>query len=68
MNFIGILILSLSGLLTLMGTDVTAQVYAWVIVVVLPINSALNPIIYTVWEMYRRTKFKFKVLYIFSYY
>ncbi|XP_048747004.2 G-protein coupled receptor GRL101-like [Ostrea edulis] len=35
------------GLLTFVGVDVTPKVYAWVIVVVLPINSALNPLIYT---------------------
>ncbi|XP_061179593.1 G-protein coupled receptor GRL101-like [Saccostrea echinata] len=35
------------GLLTFMGIDVTVQVYAWIIVAVLPINSALNPLIYT---------------------
>ncbi|XP_061179591.1 G-protein coupled receptor GRL101-like [Saccostrea echinata] len=34
------------GFLTFMGIDVTNKVYAWVIVVVLPINSALNPLIY----------------------
>ncbi|XP_062611991.1 G-protein coupled receptor GRL101-like [Saccostrea cucullata] len=35
------------GFLTFVGIDVTTKAYAWVIVVVLPINSALNPIIYT---------------------
>ncbi|XP_061171947.1 G-protein coupled receptor GRL101-like [Saccostrea echinata] len=35
------------GLLTFLGVDVTSKVYAWVVVVVLPINSALNPLIYT---------------------
>ncbi|XP_062583978.1 G-protein coupled receptor GRL101-like [Saccostrea cucullata] len=34
------------GFLTFMGIDVTNKVYAWVIVVILPINSALNPLIY----------------------
>ncbi|XP_061194819.1 uncharacterized protein LOC133202983 [Saccostrea echinata] len=42
------------GLLTFFGIDVTAKVYAWVIVVVLPINSALNPIIYTFSAILRR--------------
>lgn len=42
------------GFLTFMGIDVTSKVYAWVIVVVLPINSALNPIIYTFSAMLRR--------------
>ncbi|XP_061171655.1 G-protein coupled receptor GRL101-like [Saccostrea echinata] len=42
------------GLLTFMGIDVTPKVYAWVVVVVLPINSALNPIIYTFSAILRR--------------
>uniref|UniRef100_K1QEI9 G-protein coupled receptors family 1 profile domain-containing protein n=1 Tax=Magallana gigas TaxID=29159 RepID=K1QEI9_MAGGI len=49
------------GLLTFKGTDVTAQVYAWVIVVVLPINSALNPMIYTFSEILRRRGKAYKV-------
>ncbi|XP_048746992.2 G-protein coupled receptor GRL101-like [Ostrea edulis] len=35
------------GFLTFIGVDITPKVYAWVVVVVLPINSALNPVIYT---------------------
>ncbi|XP_056001675.1 G-protein coupled receptor GRL101-like [Ostrea edulis] len=35
------------GLLTFVGVHITPKVYAWVVVVVLPINSALNPLIYT---------------------
>ncbi|XP_062568633.1 G-protein coupled receptor GRL101-like [Saccostrea cucullata] len=46
------------GLLTFFGKDVTAKVYAWVIVVVLPINSALNPIIYTFSAILRRKRQK----------
>nr|XP_034338910.1 G-protein coupled receptor GRL101-like [Crassostrea gigas] len=42
-----------AGLLTFTGFDVTPQEYAWIIVVVLPINSALNPIIYTVLKILR---------------
>ncbi|XP_062589130.1 relaxin receptor 2-like isoform X2 [Saccostrea cucullata] len=42
------------GLLTFLGIDFTSKVYAWVVVVVLPINSALNPIIYTFSAIIRR--------------
>ncbi|XP_061189712.1 G-protein coupled receptor GRL101-like [Saccostrea echinata] len=34
------------GLLTFFEIDVSSEVYDWIIVIVLPINSALNPIIY----------------------
>ncbi|XP_062592237.1 G-protein coupled receptor GRL101-like [Saccostrea cucullata] len=34
------------GFLTFKGIDVTTKMYAWVIVMVLPINSAVNPFIY----------------------
>lgn len=35
-----------AGLLTFFGIDVSNEVYDWIIVIVLPINSALNPVIY----------------------
>ncbi|XP_046578665.1 G-protein coupled receptor GRL101-like [Haliotis rubra] len=35
------------GLMALQGHAINSEVYAWVAVFVLPINSALNPIIYT---------------------
>jgi hypothetical protein len=37
------------GVLSLTGNfhDSTGQVYAWVAVLVLPINSSINPILYT---------------------
>ncbi|XP_061187119.1 G-protein coupled receptor GRL101-like [Saccostrea echinata] len=35
------------GMLTFSGIDVTVEIYAWIIVLVLPINSAINPILYT---------------------
>ncbi|XP_048775314.2 G-protein coupled receptor GRL101-like [Ostrea edulis] len=35
------------GMLTFFGMAVPPDVYAWIIVVVLPINSALNPLLYT---------------------
>nr|XP_022336076.1 G-protein coupled receptor GRL101-like [Crassostrea virginica] len=46
--------LGVIGFLTFSGFDVTVKVYSWVIVVVLPINSALNPVIYTFAAMLRR--------------
>ena len=36
------------GLAALNGTVISGDVYAWVIVFVLPVNSALNPILYTI--------------------
>lgn len=36
------------------GVGVSLDIYAWVIVVVLPINSALNPFIYTFSMIYRQ--------------
>jgi hypothetical protein len=37
------------GVMSLTGNfhDPTGQVYAWVAVIVLPINSSINPILYT---------------------
>nr|XP_034321274.1 uncharacterized protein LOC105335195 isoform X1 [Crassostrea gigas] len=42
------------GLLASGGVDISSDVYAWVIVLVLPINSALNPFIYTFSMIYRQ--------------
>nr|XP_019922229.2 G-protein coupled receptor GRL101 [Crassostrea gigas] len=42
------------GLMAYGGVGVSPDIYAWVIVVVLPINSALNPFIYTFSMIYRR--------------
>ena len=36
-----------SGCLALSGYDVSNDVYAWIIVFALPINSAINPFLYT---------------------
>ncbi|XP_065926189.1 uncharacterized protein [Magallana gigas] len=43
-----------AGLLASGGVDISSDVYAWVIVLVLPINSALNPFIYTFSMIYRQ--------------
>ncbi|XP_034314029.2 G-protein coupled receptor GRL101 [Magallana gigas] len=42
------------GLLASGGVNIPSDVYAWVIVLVLPINSALNPFIYTFSMIYRQ--------------
>jgi hypothetical protein len=36
-----------TGMLALTGTYISGEVYAWIAVFVLPINSALNPFLYT---------------------
>lgn len=46
MHFVGILALS--------GHHVPPEVYAWAAVFILPINSALNPILYTFSAIIRR--------------
>ena len=40
--------ISLLGIAALAGARIPPQVYAWVAVFVLPLNSALNPLLYTV--------------------
>ena len=37
----------ISGIMALTGTEISGDVYAWTAVFVLPINSALNPFLYT---------------------
>ncbi|KAJ8033569.1 hypothetical protein HOLleu_23859 [Holothuria leucospilota] len=37
-----------AGVLTEFGTEISIELYAWLVVVVMPINSALNPFIYTI--------------------
>ncbi|KAJ8299169.1 hypothetical protein KUTeg_023229 [Tegillarca granosa] len=39
--------IGIMGTMTLAGQDISGDVYAWVIVFVLPVNSALNPFLYT---------------------
>ncbi|XP_056017205.1 relaxin receptor 1-like [Ostrea edulis] len=45
----------LIGLLAHGGVQISSDVYAWVVVLVLPINSALNPFIYTFSMIYKKT-------------
>ena len=37
-----------SGVAALTGVTVPGEVYAWVVVFLLPVNSAINPILYTI--------------------
>ena len=41
------IIVSLTGVMALSGQTIPAVVYAWTAVFVLPINSALNPFLFT---------------------
>ncbi|KAI8740871.1 G-protein coupled receptor GRL101 [Biomphalaria glabrata] len=45
---------ALLGILSLSGYIFDREVYAWIAVFVLPINSALNPVIYTIPVIYKR--------------
>jgi hypothetical protein len=47
-SYINITLISLSGILALNGFSISSDVYAWSAVFILPINSALNPFLYTV--------------------
>ena len=40
-------LLLLTGISALAGNVIQGEVYSWVAVVVLPINSSVNPVIYT---------------------
>ena len=37
-----------SGALALSGMRIPGEVYAWVVVFLLPVNSAINPLLYTI--------------------
>ena len=37
-----------AGILALSGVYIPAEVYVWTVVFVLPVNSALNPLLYTI--------------------
>ncbi|CAG5135744.1 unnamed protein product [Candidula unifasciata] len=55
----------LMGLLAMTGHQIGNKVYAWSAVLVLPINSAINPVLYTVpviqnkWLQFQRRHFRF---------
>ncbi|KAJ8050922.1 hypothetical protein HOLleu_04305 [Holothuria leucospilota] len=46
----------IGGILTETGVEITLDMYAWFAVVVMPINSALNPFLYTIPLMKRKKK------------
>ncbi|KAH9524973.1 hypothetical protein Btru_000001 [Bulinus truncatus] len=47
-NFLCWFPVSLIGLLSMTGSSVSLETYAWIVVFVLPLNSAVNPNIYTI--------------------
>lgn len=51
-------VVSFLGTMTLAGQDISGDVYAWVIVFVLPVNSALNPFLYTFSGICKKNKVK----------
>ena len=56
-GFYGLIIIFktfISGLLALAGVDISSDIYAWIVVIVLPIYSALNPFIYTLSMVYKK--------------
>ncbi|OWF41099.1 G-protein coupled receptor GRL101 [Mizuhopecten yessoensis] len=44
------------GVATKYGVQISNEVYAWVMVFVLPVNAAVNPLLYTVSEVWRRRR------------
>ncbi|KAH9490750.1 hypothetical protein Btru_051142, partial [Bulinus truncatus] len=46
--------ISVLGLLSIKGQIVSREMYAWLIVFVIPLNSAVNPMIYTVPMIYKK--------------
>ncbi|XP_053374810.1 G-protein coupled receptor GRL101-like [Mercenaria mercenaria] len=49
--------IGMMGALALAGHTIPGEVYAWTAVIILPINSALNPFMYTLTAIYSRQKF-----------
>ncbi len=39
---------SIVGFLALSGVSIPGEIYAWTVVFILPVNSAINPILYTI--------------------
>ncbi|KAH9490748.1 hypothetical protein Btru_051139 [Bulinus truncatus] len=53
-NFLCWFPISVLGLMSIKGQIVSQEMYAWLIVFVLPLNSAVNPMIYTVPLIYKK--------------
>ena len=49
-------VIIISGILALAGNAIQGEVYSWVAVVVLPINSLVNPVIYTLLAALQKRK------------
>ncbi|KAL3889735.1 hypothetical protein ACJMK2_002064 [Sinanodonta woodiana] len=56
-NFLGWFPIGVIGILTLMTYTIPLDVYSWASVVILPLNSVLNPILYTLSAVIKREKF-----------
>ncbi|KAH9490652.1 hypothetical protein Btru_045079 [Bulinus truncatus] len=55
-NFLCWFPVSLIGLLSMTGSSVSLETYAWIVVFVLPLNSEVNPNIYTIPFVYKKWK------------
>ncbi|KAH9492202.1 hypothetical protein Btru_026532 [Bulinus truncatus] len=55
-NFLCWFPVSVVGLSSMTGASVSQDTYAWIVVFVLPLNSAVNPNIYTIPFVYRKWK------------
>ncbi|KAH9510382.1 hypothetical protein Btru_043002 [Bulinus truncatus] len=55
-NFLCWFPVSLIGLLSMTGSSVSLETFAWIVVFVLPLNSAVNPNIYTIPFVYKKWK------------
>ena len=51
----------LIGMLALSGVTISGDVYSWITVFVLPINSALNPFLYTLLAIMKKEVKKTRV-------
>lgn len=43
--------IGIMGFMALAGYSTPGQVYAWTVVFILPVNSALNPFLYTIGDL-----------------
>ncbi|KAL3865934.1 hypothetical protein ACJMK2_043279 [Sinanodonta woodiana] len=56
-NFLGWFPIGVIGILALLNYTIPLDVYSWASVVILPINSVLNPILYTLSAVLKKEKF-----------
>ena len=45
-----------TGMAAIRGSTITGEVFAWVVVFLLPLNSAINPILYTLSALKHKKK------------